>query len=141
MNPRAAPGSAWHGSASQTDNGREKSWRIGFSFQHRRGANPNTQDLKGQTPLMVSVVWSLGAALHLLQRVPDIDVNVRTTHGSTLLGGIRATRRNVNMNTFPELRDDASAKRHVLAQLNEIEAIIVARDAHDGGWHAAAEGA
>jgi hypothetical protein len=97
------------------------------------GADPNSQDHFGMTPLRGSLPNAPGAAKFLLNW-PTTDVNITTRSGDFFL----ATVRELIVSYFecagspgnPEMVQD----HFMLQQWREIEKILVKRDAHDPGY-------
>lgn len=97
------------------------------------GADPNIPNSIGETPLMYTIPHAMGAAKLLLQHkgLVDIDVNMKLDDGSTFLGAVRHDMRTFQF--FLSIRDsDEDLLR--LKQLREVEELLIAKGAIDGGW-------
>jgi ankyrin repeat protein len=94
------------------------------------GADPNTQDLMGLTPLMYTLLYAPGAAKFLL-KWPTTDVNLTTRSGASFLAMIRRIVEHFSDN-IPH-NSDRVQSQFLLRQWREIEEMLVERDAHDIG--------
>ena len=107
------------------------------------GANPNALSVpQGETPLMHTLENSMPAAV-LLLTFPSkvaIDVNVRSSTGSTFLGGVRQSikkfqQHEVILQLGGGSSPEATAKRNfILKQFLQVEALLVEKGAIDNGW-------
>ena len=84
---------------------------------------------------MCTLPCSVAVALHLLEHASlsvPIDINVATPQGHTVLGAVRSCI--ADAPRFAELRSDLAAQARMLSHLKEVEQLLLARGAIDGGW-------
>jgi hypothetical protein len=96
------------------------------------GADPNTQDHLGQTPLMYTLRLAPGAAKFLLEW-PTTDVNITTRSGASFLALVRETVAYFSVKAA--IPDNPHQVEHhfLLQQWLEIEKMLVEREAVDTG--------
>jgi ankyrin repeat protein len=97
------------------------------------GADPNSQDHLGKTPLMYTAPFAPDAANFLL-KLPTTDVNIPTRSGASLLSLGRSLDYThfANIVALP-VNPDRVQHQFLLQQWREIEEMLVERGAHDTG--------
>lgn len=100
------------------------------------GADPNAKDSFGQTPLMCTMSYAVGAAMFLLEYDGPIkvDVNAKDKKGSTILNYVRYYQREVSIQCdSPSLSpEEKPVKEFHLRQLKELEELLLAKGAIAG---------
>jgi hypothetical protein len=96
------------------------------------GADPNTQDQKGMTPLMYTIKMAPGAAKFLLEW-PTTNVNITTSSGASFLAWVRGALKHFSDQIA--LPDNATRATHkfLYHQWCEIEKMLVEREDVDTG--------
>jgi hypothetical protein len=97
-----------------------------------KGANPNTQDHQGMTPLMCTIPGAPGAAKFLLNW-PTTDANISIRTEASFLAMIRLFITNFSDNVAPHENPERVQHQFVLQQWRRIEETLVERGAADTG--------
>jgi hypothetical protein len=98
----------------------------------KEGADPNTQDSLGVTPLMVTTPAAPGAAKFLLNW-PTTDANITAQSGATFLALVRLSIADFSDQIALPDNPDHVQHQFVLQQWRDIEAMLVERDAYASG--------
>ena len=103
------------------------------------GADANAQTDEGWTPLMMSMPFNVSSTKFLLATCENLDLNLRSARGSSVLGAVRQMLATCTMPgfVFHELRgdpSDASKMKFLVKELRAVEKALVARGALDSGW-------
>jgi hypothetical protein len=96
------------------------------------GADPNSQDHMGKTPLMYTLTDAPGAAKFLLNW-PTTDVNITTRSGASFLAWVRLTVKVFSDKIVRPDNPEQVQDQFLLQQWREIEDMLVERGAHDTG--------
>jgi ankyrin repeat protein len=96
------------------------------------GADPNSQDQQGLTPLMCTTPSAPGAAKFLLNW-PAVDANITTRSGASFLARVRNAVRLYSEQAARPDNPDQIQHQFLLRQWREIEEMLVERGAHDTG--------
>jgi hypothetical protein len=100
----------------------------------KQGADQNTQNYMGLTPMMVAVPLAPGAAKFLLNwPTSTTDVNITTRSGATILSLVRVDVKYFANEDALSTNSDQWQVNFLLQQLREIEEMLVAKGAHDSG--------
>jgi hypothetical protein len=91
------------------------------------GANPNTKDSQGLTPLMCTLPYSSGAAKFLLSW-PTTDANITTRSGESFLAKVRSLITEISDNVALPGNPDQVQVQFLLRQWREIEEMMGAAD-------------
>jgi hypothetical protein len=98
----------------------------------KEGADPNSQDHLGNTPLMWSTPLAHGATKCLL-KWPITDVNITTRSRASFLASVRSTITAVADKIALDDNPDQIRHQFLLQQWREIKEMLIERGAHDTG--------
>jgi hypothetical protein len=98
----------------------------------KKGADPNAQDHRGQTPLIDTNYFAPGAAKFLLNW-PTTDANITSRSGASFLARVRLYVKNFSDQSVRPDNPDRTQHQFLLRQWREIEEMLVERGAVDTG--------
>jgi hypothetical protein len=98
----------------------------------KEGADPNAQDHRGLTPLILTAPYAPGAAKFLLNW-PTTDIDITTPSGASFLAGIRCDVENLSVRVARPDNPKKVQHQFQLQQWTEIKEMLVQRNAHDTG--------
>jgi hypothetical protein len=98
----------------------------------QEGADPNFQDHLGMVPLMFTAPHAPGAAKFLLNW-PTTDVNITTRSRASFLANVRLAVKHFSDQVALPVNPEYIKNQFLLQQWQEIEVMLVERDAHDTG--------
>jgi hypothetical protein len=99
-------------------------------FLLEEGADPNTEDHLGLTPLMHAIPDAPGAAKFLLNW-PTTDANITTRSGESFLAWVRSTITDLSDHVARPDNPDQVQHQFLLHQWRGIDEMLVERGAHD----------